>query len=231
MVVPDMTPRVTVPEIERTIARVASRMAGRCFVSGHWGNITAMTPDGSILATPDWMPLGDVGEKDLIRVDRAGAKLSGNGRPFFELPMHLAVYRGRPDVGAVVHAHPPAATAFAAAGQAIDGRFSPEFTFMTGGMVPVVPFAMPGSETLSQNIAACIQEYDVVLLEKHGILAWACSPVTAFGLIEQVEEIAGILLKSSAVGKIDPLPPEIVKLIEDSRMKAGLGRTGRDRKP
>ncbi len=228
--VPAMTPRVTLPEIERTITKVASRMHSRGFVAGHWGNITAMTPDGSILATPDWMPLCDVGEKDLIQVDRTGLKLAGNGRPFFELPMHLAVYRGRPDAGAVVHAHPPATTAFAAAARAIDGRFSPEFTFMTGGIVPVVPFAMPGSETLSASIAAFLQEYDVVLLEKHGILAWACSPVTAFALVEQVEEIAGVLLKSAATGKIEPLQPEVIALIDDARTRAGLGSAGRCRK-
>lgn len=224
-----MTSRVTLPELERTITKVASRMYDRGVVAGHWGNISAVTSDGSILATPDWTPLCDVGEKDLLLLDRNGGKLSGNGKPFFELPMHLAVYRGRPDVGAVVHAHPPAATTFAAAGVPIDGRFSPEFTFMTGGVVPVVPFAMPGSETLSANISACLQKYDVVLLEKHGILAWACSPVTAFALIEQVEEIARVLMNSASVGKIEPLQPEITKLIEDARTRAGLGPAGRDR--
>jgi len=225
-----MSSRVTLPELERTITRVATRMYSSHMVAGHWGNVTAVADDGTILATPDWMSLGDVGERDLIRVDRSGQKLSGNGRPFFELPMHMAVYRGRPDAGAVVHAHPRVASTFAAANTAIDGRFSPEFTFMTGGIVPVVSFAMPGTETLSVNLSACLQQYDVVLLEKHGILAWACSPVTALALIEQVEEIATILMNSSSVGKIEPLKPEILRLIEESRTRAGLGPSGRDRK-
>jgi len=224
-----MTSRVTLPELERTIAKVAARMYDRGFVSGHWGNISAMTSDGSILCTPNGVPLCDVGEKDLVLMDRNGNKLGGNGKPCFEFPMHLAVYRARPDVGAVVHAHPVASTTFAAAGLPIDGRFSAEFQFMTGGVVPLVPFAMPGSQTLNDNLAQVLQKYDVALLEKHGVLAWACAPATAFSLIEQTDEIARILINSASVGKISPLSPEITALIDDSRTRAGFGPAGRDR--
>lgn len=224
-----MIPTATRPEIERAIARTAVRMYERGFVSGHWGNITAIAPDGSVLGTPNGVCLGDVGEKDLVQMDRNGNRTGGNGRPFFEIPMHIAVYRARPDVGAVVHAHPVAATTLASAGLEIDGRFSPEFTFVTGGVVPVVPFAMPGSETQNNLLADYLEQYDVVMLEKHGILAWGRTPSAAFMLVEQVEEIARILISSNQVGKITPMPMEIVGLIADARTRAGFGPAGRER--
>ena len=225
-----MIAQVTLPELERTMAKTAARMYDRGFVSGHWGNISAISPDGGIVGTPNGVPLGDVGERDLVLMDRNGNKVGGRGKPFFELPMHLAAYRARPDVGAVVHAHPVAATTFASVGLPIDGRFSAEFTFMTGGLVPVVPFALPGSESLNNNLLPYFEKHDVVLLEKHGILAWACSPATAFSLIEQVEEIAKILLASNSAGQIRPLPEEVVGLIGESRTRAGYGPAGRERK-
>jgi len=225
-----MIPSVTLAEIERLITRAAGRMYDRGLVSGHWGNITAITPDGSLLGTPQGLCLKDVTAGDLVQMDRNGVKIGGRGRPFFEIAMHIAVYRERPDIGAVVHAHPPAATTFACAGLPIDGRFSPEFTFMTGGVVPVVPFAMPGSRTLDNNLAPFFEKHDAVMLENHGILAWGPCPVTALMLIEQVEEIARIMLNSNQVGKISPLPEEVVGLIVDARTRAGRGPAGRERK-
>jgi L-fuculose-phosphate aldolase len=225
-----MNARVTLPELERNVARVAARMYERGYVSGHWGNITALTSDGTILGTPNGVPLCDVTEKDLVLMDRTGGKIAGRGKPFWELPMHLAVYRARPDVGAIVHAHPVATTTFAAANKPIDGRFSAEFTFMTGGLIPVVPFAMPGSETLNNNLLEFVEKHDIVLLGSHGVMAWADSPVKAFALIDQVEEIARILINSASVGQIKPLSEEYFGLISDARLKAGFGPAGRDQK-
>ena len=225
-----MIPSVTRPELERQISKTASRMYDRGLVSGSWGNITAIGPDNTILGTPNGVCLGDVSEKDLVVMDRNGKRIGGTGKPFFELPMHMAVYRARPDVGAVVHAHPVAATTFASAGLDIDGRFSPEFTFITGGVVPVVPFSMPGSETQNNKLAEYLEKYDVVMLEKHGILAWACGPATALMLVEQVEEIARILLNSNQVGPISPMSMEEVTLVNDARTRAGFGPAGRESK-
>jgi len=224
-----MNASVTLPELEREIIRICRMLYAKGWVANHEGNATALTADGRVLSTPTAMSKGDVREGDLLVLDRFGKKLSGSRKPFGELPMHLTVYRGRDDVGAVIHAHPPASTAFAAAGLPIEASFLPEFIVSIGGVVPIVPFALPGSEALSANVDASLKEYDVVLLQNHGVLAWGPDLSTALLRIEHCEEAAQVLLATRQIGGPKPLSPEVVRLLLDSRTKAGLGPSGRAR--
>ena len=225
-----MNASVTLPELEREMVRICRALHGRGWVANHEGNATALTADGRILSTPTAVSKGDVREADLLLLDRHGRKLAGSRKPFSELPMHLAVYRGRPDVGAVVHAHPPACTAFAVAGRQIEARFLPEFVVSIGGLVPLVPFALPGSEALCSALSSFLEEYDVVLLQNHGVLAWGPDLSTALLRVEHAEEAARVILDAAALGGPRPIPEEAVGLLLDARTKAGLGPSGRRRK-
>ena len=224
-----MNAAVTLPELQREIVRVSHALHARGWVANHEGNVTALTADGKVVATPTAMSKGDVRETDLLLLDRAGRKLQGARNPFGELPMHLSVYGTRPDVGAVVHAHPPACTAFAVVGRPVEAMFLPEFIVGTGGVVPVVPFALPGSEALSGALQPFLEPYDVVLLGSHGVLAWGPDPATALRQIEHCEEAAQILLVTDRIGPAKALPEAVVRLLLDARTRAGLGPSGRAR--
>lgn len=224
-----MNAAATLPELQRELVRVARAIHARGFVANHEGNVTALTADGRILATPTAMSKGDLRESDLLLVDRAGRRIQGSRKPFSELPMHLAVYQSRPDVGAVVHAHPPAATAFAVVRRPIEAFFLPEFVVSMGGVVPVVPFAMPGTESLNQALLPYLEPYDAVLLASHGVLAWGPDLATALLRIEHVEETAQVLIHAQSLGPVAPLPEEVVHLLLDARTRAGLGPAGRSR--
>lgn len=224
-----MNALVTLPELEREIIRICRSLHARGWVANHEGNATVLTGDGKVLSTPTAMSKADVRESDLLLLDRFGRKVSGGRKPFGELPMHLAVYQARPDVGAVVHAHPPCATAFAAANRPVDAMFLPEFIVSIGGVVPVVPFAPPGSEALNSALLPFLEPYDVVLLQNHGVLAWGPDLSTALLRIEHTVEAAMVLLNLAPLGGPRPLSDEVVRLLLDSRTKAGLGPAGRAR--
>jgi len=224
-----MTAGVTLPELQREVVRVCQALHLRGFVANHEGNVTALTSEGRVLATPTSMGKGDVREADLVVLDRFGRKVSGARKGFSEIPMHLAVYQARQDAGAVVHAHPANATAFACAGRAIEARFLPEFVVSVGGVVPLVPFAMPGSETLNKALAPFLEEFDVVLLQNHGVLAWGPDLSTALLRVEHCEEAAQVILAADRLGGAKPIPEELVAQLLDARGKAGLGPAGRAR--
>jgi L-fuculose-phosphate aldolase len=224
-----MNAQVTLPELRREVVRVCHALHARGWVANHEGNVTALTADGKVLATPSAASKADVREADLLLLDRAGQVLQGAGKPFGELPMHLAVYPSRPDVGAVVHAHPPASTAFAVAGRPVEALFLPEFIVGIGGTVPVVPFALPGSEALSGQLQPFLEPFDVVLLGSHGVLAWGRDPATALRRIEHCEEAARTLLDVERLGGAKSLPDPVVRMLLDLRTKSGLGPSGRAR--
>jgi L-fuculose-phosphate aldolase len=218
---------VSLPELQREMVRVSRLLHDHEWVANHEGNLTALAGDGHVLATPTAMSKGDVREGDLLLVDRSGRKIHGSRRPFSELSMHLAVYKGRPDVGAIVHAHPPASTAFAVAGRPVDAAFLPEFVVSIGGKVPLVPFALPGSETLNNSLVPFLEPFDVVLLQNHGVLAWGPDLSTALLRVEHCESAARILLSAGPLGGPKPLTDEVVRQLLDARTRAGLGPQGR----
>ncbi len=225
----DFSHQTTLPELMREVVRVCRALHARGFVANHEGNVTALTSDGRILATPTSMSKADVRESDLLLLDRHGRRIQGHRKAFSELPMHLAVYRARQDVRAVVHAHPPHATAYAAVGRPIEAPFLPEFVVSIGGVVPLVPFALPGSEALSQNLAPFLEPYDVVLLANHGVLAWGPDLTTALLRVEHCEEAAQVLLLCERLGQARPIPEPLLAQLYEARTRAGLGPAGRAR--
>src|SRR6185503_4322798 len=123
------------------------------------GNVTVRLEPGRTLATPTAVSKAEVRSDGLVIVDEAGAKISGRGKPFSEIGLHLTVYRNRPDVNAVIHAHPPTATGFTVAGVGLEAPMIAEAVVSLGAGVPMVPFAAPGPAAC-QALAPFVGDYD-----------------------------------------------------------------------
>ena len=195
-----------------------SRRIHACgWVANHDGNVSARTVPGRIVCTPTAMSKSAVDEGTLVVVDDLGQVVAGRFRPPSEIGLHLAAYRARPDVRAVLHAHPPHATALAAAGRDVPYKLVPfiaEAVVSLGAAIPVVPFAMPGPDA-ARALAPFLGEHDALLLEAHGVLTLGDDPEQALLRMELVEHLARILLLALPAGGPRALgPAEIAKLLE-----------------
>jgi L-fuculose-phosphate aldolase len=163
------------------------------------GNVSARIGPGSLLVTPAGREKGSLAPAELLVVDLEGRVLEGEGRPSTETPMHLLCYRRRGDVGGVVHAHPPVATAFAAAGVPLDAPVMPEIV-LTVGPVPLVPYATPGTEELARALEPLVEGHDAFLLASHGVLTLGRDVREALHRMERVEHLAKVTLAARLLG-------------------------------
>jgi L-fuculose-phosphate aldolase len=194
--------------------------AGWC--ANHDGNVSAR--DGNrFIATPTATSKRLVTEKDLIEVDGKGQVL-GAGKVFGEIGLHLVVYERRPDIGAVVHAHPPHATAIASSrGNPIERPFIAEALVSLGPKIPKLAYAQPG-EPARAALAPWCELVDAVILGNHGVIAWGKDCETALLRLELVEHLARIAIAAGPLGGVDPLPESAIQPLLAARAKAGIGR-------
>ena len=217
---------VSAGSLRARLATVARDLHARGWVANHDGNVSAR--DGvRYLATPTATSKRVIGERDLLELDPAG-KVVGAGKVFGEIGLHLAVYQRRPDVGAVVHAHPPHATAIAcarggAADHVLARPFIAEAVVSLGPIIPRVPFAPPGEPAVAALAPWC-EEVDAVLLGGHGVLAWGADLEQAFLRLELIEHLARIALAAAPLGGPEALPAAALPALLAARAKAGLGR-------
>lgn len=206
----------------QVIADYSRRLHARGWVANHDGNISVRLGPGRYLCTPTATSKFEVTADSLLIVDDTGARVSGANRPFSEIGLHLTVFRNRPDVHAVVHAHPPTATGFACSGQSLETPFIAEAVVSLGPGVPTVPFAAPGNAACNA-LAPYVTGYDAVLLGSHGVLAWGADVEQAYLRVELVEHLARIALVAYQLGGVRPLPAALLPALIESRRKAGLG--------
>jgi L-fuculose-phosphate aldolase len=153
---------------------------------------------------------------DLIVCDMGGKKMSGKRECTSEIAMHITIYSMRPDVRAVVHAHPPVATGFAAAGRALDKALLPEVIIQLGA-VPLASYGLPGTPALSDGMLPWIPQYDALLLENHGCTTYGSDVWQAFFRMEMVEHFARITFVAEMLGGARPLPREEVEKLFAAR--------------
>jgi len=205
------------------LAEVARRLWARGWVANHDGNVTARLGAGRTLATPTATSKAAVAADRLLIVDGDGKKVSGEGKPFSEIGLHLTVYANRADVSAVVHAHPPAATGIACSGgRQLERPFIAEAVVSLGPSIPTVPFAAPGPPACAA-LAPFVAGHDAVLLGNHGVLAWGADVEQAYLRLELVEHLAQVALHAERAGGIRPLPESALAPLLEARRKAGLG--------
>jgi L-fuculose-phosphate aldolase len=204
------------------VAEVARHLHAAGWVANHDGNVTAR--DGArLVATPTATSKRLIEHRDLIEVDARG-QVVGSGRVFGEIGLHLAVYERRPDVGAVVHAHPPYATAISASrGNPIERPFIAEALVSLGPRIPKLPYAQPGDPARAALAPWC-ELVDAVLLGNHGVLAWGRDLEAALLRLELVEHLAKIAIAAAPLGGVEPLPAAAIPPLLAARARAGIGR-------
>ncbi len=206
-------------ELREAICEVGRRLWRRNMVAAIDGNISARLADGTILCTPTGVSKGFMAPEDLVRLTPDG-RIIGDGRPSSEAMLHLACYCARRDVQAVVHAHPPHATAFAARGEALPMHYLTEMAVALG-KVPCSPFARPGTTEVVEVALPLLATADAFLLRNHGPVAVGRDLQEAHHRMEWVEQGAQVAAIIRALGGAEPFSP--VQLDELARIRADLG--------
>ena len=192
-------------------------------IAGQDGNVSVRHAPGRLLVTPRGLLKSELTPEDIVEVDLEGRHLGGSRMASTELDLHLRVYRRRPDCGAVVHAHPPMATAFAVVGEGIPGNVLPEVAVLMGE-VPLVPYATTGTPALGDAVEPFLEGHDAVLLANHGAVAWGANLAAARIRMESLEHAARILAAARCLGPITRLTPEQMTDLERLRGKPRHGQ-------
>ncbi len=209
------------------IVRCGQMLCHCGFVAAMDGNISVRLDSKRILATPTGMSKGRMKPADLVIVDIDGHKISGRREPSSELAMHRMIYRMRPDINAIVHAHPPTATGFAAAGLALNQPLVCEVVIGLGS-IPLARYATPGTPELCAAMEMYVPDYDAILMANHGVVAYGEDLERAFMKMEIVEHFAKIALVTHQLGRQSPLEGEdLQKLLEARRKYAGSTSSAR----
>lgn len=211
----------------RALVDYSHRVYAKGWVANHDGNLTTRMGPDRYLATPTSFSKGDVTEGDLLVVNGAGEKISGRRGGFSEMALHLAAYEARPDIQAVIHAHPPYATAMSVAGVGIDRPIIAEAVVSIGPTVPLLPFAPPKTPQWRSQVADGCRSHDVLILQNHGVIAFGDDLEQAFLRLELVEHLARIIHHSMAFGGPRYLDEAHLPGLLESRRKAGLGPENR----
>ena len=196
------------------ILAVGKLMYQKGWVAANDGNISVRLDSRRILCTCTGVSKGMMRPADIIVCDPDGNKLKGAGERTTEIAMHLTIYRLRPDVSAIVHAHPPVATGFAVAGRPLDLALLPE-VIVSLGCVPLAEYGLPGTSALTDGMLPYIPNYDAILLGNHGSVCYGGDVYKAFFKMETVEHFARVTLVAQLLGGAKVLPRrEVCKLFE-----------------
>ncbi len=206
------------------LVKYSQKLDQKGFVANHDGNISVKFDD-VLLATPTAISKGNMIADIAITLDTDGKKIEGMGQPFSEIKLHLAAYSCRHDINAVIHAHPPFSTAFGLTGKELVPNL-PEAIVSIGDIVPVVPFAMPGSPESMEYIADAFQKVNVAMLAGNGVLAIGESIEQAYLRLELVEHLAKIQFYAHKLGSPMVLSQENIDQLLEKRRAAGLEPPG-----
>lgn len=212
--------------IKEQICEIGRRIYDRRMVAANDGNISVKLNENEFLCTPTGVSKGFMTPEFICKVDAQGNVIEANEgfRPSSEMKMHMRVYQKRPDVGAVVHAHPVFATSFAIAGIPLTQPIMPEAVISLGS-VPIAEYGTPSTMEIPDNVEKYLPYYDAVLLENHGALTWSTDLTAAYMKMESVEFYAELLYRARALGGPKEFDRQTVEKLYEVRRKMGL--TGR----
>jgi L-fuculose-phosphate aldolase len=217
---------IRIPEdAKRDMLQVCRRLYERRLVAGADGNVSVRLSKDHVLATPAGIAKGFVGADDLVVCDLTGKQLAGKRRITTEIKIHLAAYALREDVCAVVHAHPPFATAFAVAGQVPCEKLMPE-AYIAVGKVALAPYGTPSTEELAEKLRPSLREHDAVLLANHGAMTLGRDVIAAYHRMEALEQLCHITLLAHQLGSANMLTAEEMAKLDAIRgVYAGAAAT------
>jgi L-fuculose-phosphate aldolase len=208
-------------ELRQDIVDVGRLVWQKGWVAANDGNISIRLDQARVLCTPTGVSKGRMPPDDLIIVDMQGNKLEGRKERTSEIAMHLTIYGIRPDIQAVVHAHPPVATGFATAGKPLNLALLPE-VIIGLGCVPLAEYGLPGTPALTDPMLPFIPKYDAIMMGNHGAVCYGEDVYKAFFRMETVEHFARIALVAELLGGPKVLPSLEVRKLFESRERYGV---------
>jgi L-fuculose-phosphate aldolase len=212
----------------RDVTATARELHRRGWVANHDGNVSLRQSDRQrFFATPTATSKRLVQEQDIITIDISGKVLAGRKKLFGEWHLHAACYSARSDVGAVVHAHPVAATTWGLCGRPLPSLLPEQVVSL--GQVPVLSLSLPKSPAQDQALARALTDgdADAVLIAGNGVVTVGIDLEQALLRMELVEHIASMCAAGAALGGVPSLPTEMISTLLQARTKAGLGKAGR----
>ncbi len=208
--------------IRTEIVRCCRSLWEAGLIAGADGNVSVRLAADRVLVTPRALLKYELRPEDLVEVDLEGNPRSGYRQPTTELDLHLRAYRQRTECGAVVHAHPPSATAFAVAGEGLPGDVLSEIALLLGD-VPCVPYAMSGTAALGDAAEPFLKRHVALLLANHGALTWGEDLTQARIRMESLEHAARILLAARVLGRVSRLTREQTEALDRMRGTSSHG--------
>lgn len=208
-------------EHRKDIIEVCRRIYRQGWVAANDGNVSIKLSQDVYLCTPTGMSKGYLTTDQLVKVDGFGNKVEGELNPSSEIKMHLDVFKNRPDVNAVVHAHPPTATGFACAGMALDECVIPEVVISLGS-IPLAKYGTPSTDEIPNNIRKYLPSHNVFLLENHGALSIGPDVYNTYYRMESLELFAKIYLVAKQLGQINLIGEENVEKMLKLRQEWGM---------
>lgn len=200
----------------RQIAEMAREIYARKLSGAADGNLSVRLQDGRLATTPTGVHKGRMRPEDIVIVDQNGVT-QGPGKPSSELALHLAAYAARPDVNAVIHAHPPMAIAYQLAGGQLSEVLVSEVVFACG-QIATAPYTTPTTQQVPQMLAPFLRCYDVMLMARHGSVTLGPDLDTALVRLDALEHTALIYCTVKMMGGAQPIPPqEVDKLFAIAR--------------
>jgi L-fuculose-phosphate aldolase len=205
-------------EYRREIVSFGKMLHQRGYVAAMDGNLSVRLDEHRILATPTAMSKGALRAADMVIVDPDGRLIAGRHNVSSEIAMHLLIYKLRPDVRGIVHAHPPTATGFAAAGMALNQPLVCEVVIGLGS-IPLARYGTPGTPELCESLEPLIPQYDAILMSNHGVVTYANTLHHAYMKMETVEHFAQIALVTHCLGRQQPLSEQDLEKLILTRSK------------
>jgi L-fuculose-phosphate aldolase len=197
-------------QARREIAEIGRRCYDKGFVAASDGNMSCRVGDGLVAATPAGMCKGMLEADDIVILDLDGRRVEGKRDASSEILLHLEIYKERPDVGGVVHAHPPIATGFAVARMPLAECVLPEVV-STLGNVPLAPYATPSTDEVPASVRPHLRDHNALLLANHGTVTLGATLEAAYFTLEKVEQFAQVMLVARQLGRVSVLTAEDVE--------------------
>jgi L-fuculose-phosphate aldolase len=199
-------------ELRRELVRVGKWLSRLGFMPGTSGNLSVRLDQDRVLATPTGISKNLLRCADVVVVDLGDRQLAGSRKVTSEVGMHLAIYMRRRDVNAVIHSHPPIATAFACAGRPLDEMLCQE-AVMTLGPVPLARYATTGTNEVADSLSSLIPGYEAILMSNHGAVTYGDNLTDAFHKMETLEHLAHIRVVAHQLGGVRTLEEKQAHLL------------------
>jgi L-fuculose-phosphate aldolase len=215
------TNRVSEWKLKEQMCDIGRRIWTKGYCAGNEGNHSYRVAENRVLCTPTGISKGFLKPDDICTTDMEGKQIAGSRKRTSEMLMHLAIYRARPDVKAVVHSHPPHATAFAVAGVDLPTCIHPEAEVFLGA-VKTAKYVTPGDKRLGESLLPYVKDSNAIILQNHGTVTYDVDLENAYYKLEIIDAYARILILAKQIGSIRALDSNEMKELLELKLRFGL---------